>query len=1184
MRIKNIHMQGFKSFIDGFNIAVSPGISAFVGPNGCGKSNIVDAIRWVMGEQSPKQLRGRQMEDLIFSGAGPLKPLGMAEVTLTLADGKEFYDASEISITRRLYRSGESEYLINNATCRLKDIQDLFMDTGLGNRLYSVIAQGEISSIIEQKPEETRLLLEEAAGITKYKVRREASLRKISLTKENLSRVEDLLDEIKREMNSLKRQAHKARRFKEVSSEIRRLELVSYAHTYDELHVEKVEREKLINDLKDKEEESEALFSESEKGIETNNLELIEKEEILSTFKESVFSLREERRRNEDTVKHLSADQERLSQADIRLNEEKKEVGQRLLEFQSDSRVINSRVKELQKSIQETSTLHSHHDSIFRDQSLSLGRIKDELKKEKPRLIELATNEARLRGEIRNLSEIINQLELRKDGLEEESKEIAKKLETLSLLLNEKKEGRDEALIQIASIEKKLQEEWAKLKELEEVRRKRESERAAAESELNLLHAQLKTIRNLIETYEGYRSGVQTIMNSQELKTIKEGRILGVVADFIQVEPEFEIAVEAALAETLQYVIVGRQEDGKEAIEYLRSKDVGRGYFLPLEEFKREKSVDNVEIKLNGFKLLRNHISVSEKLRPLIESFLGNAALVDDLTQAISAWKKDGGIQTLVTPEGDLVDESGVIIGGRLGKDSTGLLQRRRRENELKDTIRDKEKLISILQSGLGELDAQLDDIHGVISQLDTDKTACAQRIDRMDKDIFLLEKESEQLIKHSHYIVGQLESLDKDREEKRSHLANLEGGLSGCLKDKEEIQRRVAEKEVKVEELENAIDDTKEGLSHLLLKGNQYKEEEKGLIREKERLDQFIREMGIRINKIEEEIQSNRDQYESSLNTEKEVKGRLEDIYQNQKGLEKEANELEREFETLRDELREEEKKAALLRERVREIREKINEARIKEAEIDFRISSMLSQVSREMGINLQSDHKRYLEEAFSKAQYEAKLNDYKLTKERMGEVNLLAINDYEKLQERYEFITKQRQDLLSSIDSLSNAIRRINKISRELFLSTLGKVDEKLKKVFPILFNGGSARLRLIDESLPLESGVLVEAQLPGKSSVHMGLLSGGEKALAAMALLFAIYLIRPSPFIIMDEVDAPLDEANTDRFNELLGEIKKSSQVIIVTHNRKTMEISERLYGVTMDKSSVSKIVSVDLEDYR
>ena len=319
-------------------------------------------------------------------------------------------------------------------------------------------------------------------------------------------------------------------------------------------------------------------------------------------------------------------------------------------------------------------------------------------------------------------------------------------------------------------------------------------------------------------------------------------------------------------------------------------------------------------------------------------------------------------------------------------------------------------------------------------------------------------------------------------------------------------------------------------------------------------------------------------------MNTEKKVKEGLRVIYQKQKGLEKEVNELEHESYMLKDKLREEEKKASFLRERISEIREEINEARIKGAEVDFKLRNILSQVNKEMGINLQRDYKRYLEEDFSKAQNEQKLEDYKLIKERIGEVNLLAINEYEKLEERFKFITAQKQDLISSIDSLSKAIRRINKISKERFLFTLGKVDEKFKKVFPILFNGGRARLRLIDENLPLESGVLVEVQPPGKRLVHMGLLSGGEKALAAMALLFAIYLIKPSPFIIMDEVDAPLDEANTDRFNNLLVEIQKSSQVIMVTHNRETMEVASRLFGVTMDKSGVSKIVSVDLEDYQ
>ena len=1178
MRIKSFYMLGFKSFMDKLSLQIPRGISAFVGPNGCGKSNIVDAIRWVMGEQSPKQLRGRQMEDLIFSGAGPLRPLGMTEVTLTLENNKGSHDANEISVTRKLYRSGESEYLINNSICRLRDIQDLFMGTGLGNRSYSIIAQGEIGSIIEQKPEDIRRLLEEAAGITKYKLRREASLRKISLTKENLSRVEDLLTEIKREMNSLKRQASKAKKFKEVSSEIHRMELLLHAYNYHELHVEKKRRGKIIDDLIDKEKGLDAIFSESEKTIETKNLELIGAEKSLATLKESAFSLREELGKREDTLQHLSADRERLSQADIRLNKEKEEIHQKLWEFRSEAEKIATRINELQRSHQEISTLRSNYDSSLKDQRLSLDSVKDELNKEKPHLTELATNEAGLRGEIRNLYETIKQLEIKMNG-----KEIAKRLETLSTSLDEKRRRREEVSIQASTIEKNIRQERARLKELEEERGKKGSERAVAESELNLLCAQLKTIMDIIEGHEGYKSGVQTIMNAHDLKTVKEGKILGVVADFIQVEEGFEVAVEAVLAEKLQYVLVARQEDGKEAVEYLRSKATGRGYFLPIAEFKREKdsSLDKARIKLNDLKPLRDHISVPERFRPLIESLLGNAALVNNLSQAIYTWKKNRGKQTLVTPEGDLVDKKGVVVGGRSGKDSIGLLKRRREETELRDRIKDKERLISMLQSELGKLDPKLGAIKGLIDQLERDEAFCLQQIEGMDKDIFLLEKESEQLTEHARYILMQLESLHVDRKEKGSHLTNLEERLSGCLGGREEIQLRVSEKEAKVEELEGTIDDSKDNLSQLLLRYNQHKEEERGLIRERERLDQFIMEMGIRIKKIEEEINSNKALHEGSLTKERGLKEGLKAIYQRQKGLEKQGEALEHKYQRLKDRLREEEKRSAHLREGTREIREEINEARIKEAEIDFQIKGILSQANREMGIDLQRDYNRYLDENLLKDQYEQRLKDYRFIKERMGEVNLLAISEYEKLKQRYEFIATQQQDLLSSIDSLNNAIRRINRISREKFLSTFWKVDERLKEVFPILFNGGKARLRLINENLPLESGVLMEVQPSGKRLVHMGLLSGGEKALAAVALLFAIYLIKPSPFIIMDEVDAPLDEINTERFNNLLKEIKKSSQVIMVTHNLRTMEIAERLYGVTMDKSGVSKIVSVDLE---
>jgi chromosome segregation protein len=1184
MRIKSISMRGFKSFMDKASFHIPPGISAFVGPNGCGKSNVVDAIRWVMGEQSPKQLRGRQMEDMIFSGNGSLKPLGMAEVTLTLEDTEELNGASEISVTRRLYRSNESDYLINNSPCRLRDIQDLFMGTGLGNRSYSIIAQGEIGSIIEQKPEETRRLLEEAAGITKYKARREESLRKISLTQENLSRVQDLLGEIKRGMNSLKRQAYKARRFKEASSEIHRLELVLDAYTYAELTSEKGKRKRVIDDLTERAQLLEARLAESEERIETTNTELIEEERYFSGLKESVFSLREEGRKHEDALNHLSAEQERLRTGELKLGTEKEEIGQKLREFQSEIEGINSRVAELQEWIQDVSGLRAQHESVFRDKRLTLERLKEELKTGESHIIELASEESRCRGEMRNLSETVNQLGARKDALEGESKEIAKRLDALSDVLNKKQEKREEAAASLGCVENDFQEAHARRGELEERKKAKEFERLTAESELSLSRSQLSTIESLIEGYEGYQSGVRAIMSSPELKTNREDKILGVVADFIQVDPEFEIAVEAVLAERLQYVIVSRQEDGKEAVEYLRAKERGRSYFLPLKDFRTEKPLGRFEVNLNGYRLLSEHVTAPERFSPLIRSFLGNAAMVENLSEALSVWRKDRGQQTLVTPEGDLVDKRGVISGGRLGKESSGLLARRRKQKELQGRIRETERSIAALHKVVEELDLQLKREAGLIERLDHERQSHLHDIEGIDKDLFLIEKESEQLMKQSQYLLHELESLCTDKDQKSSQISDIEEKLSECQREKEDIQQSVAEKGSQVEALEQALEDSKESLSELAVRYNRHKEEEKGLVRERERIEQFTEEMEARVQKIEREITATQEGLVNCLSKQEEIRNILAATCEKQKGLEKEHAELEQQCGILKARLQEEEKKSALVREEIGAIRDQINDARIREAEVDFQINSILSQASKDTGINLQRDYREYLDDDFSRDHYESRLQDYKAIKERIGDVNLLAIGEYEELKERYDFITAQQQDLLASIDSLNKAIRRINRISKRKFLHTLGKVDEQLKRVFPILFNGGSARLRLVDEDLPLESGVVVEVQPPGKRVVHMGLLSGGEKALAAMALLFAVYLIKPSPFIIMDEVDAPLDEANTDRFNRLLLEIEKSSQVIMVTHNRKTMEVAERLYGMVMDKSSVSKVVSVDLKDYQ
>jgi len=1183
MRIKNIYIQGFKSFMEKMSINIHPGISAFVGPNGCGKSNIIDAIRWAMGEQSPKQLRGRHMEDLIFSGTDHLKPLGLAEVTVTLENVGKAEDSNEISVTRRLYRSNESEYLINKSACRLKDIQDLFMGTGLGNRTYSIIAQGEISSIIEYKPEDIRLLLEEAAGISAYKARREESLRKITLTKENLGRVEDVLYEIKRDMNSLKKQARKAIRFKEISAEIHRLELIFYSNSYNHLQLERINNLEILEKIAKEEKGLQETYSKSENSIGEINLELNEKEKTLSSIKDKVFSLREEHRKNEDMVEHLLLDQKRCRENLSKLNDEKSEIGQKIGEFKSEIQKITSRISELQQSIGKISELQRSHESSFNREKMSFEKIRDELKNEKIRITELSNNEAVLRSEIANYSEIITQIDSRKTRLEKESVEISQKIEELTYAINEKRSQRDELIASLKSAENDLREEKTRLNALEDEKKKRESERALAEGNLNVTLSQMSTLKDLIKNYEGYNSGVQTIMNTYQKGKSQKDKVLGVVADFIQAESEFETAVEAVLADKLQYVVVSKQEDAKEAIEYLRSKDVGRSYFLPVKEFEKEMVAEKEKIKLNGFKLLRKHIHSKEKFRPMIESLLGNAALVDNLGQALSSWNNGGGRQTLVTPEGDLVNEKGIIIGGRLGDDSVGLLKRRRMLDELSKETGRYQTIISKLQTALGELDLKSGKINSHIATLDEDRQAYIQETEDIDNNIFLLERETDQLIKHSDYIGEQLSSLADEREERRLYLNKIEQGLSACIDQKNETQQRVSNKENDLQDIEDALGKAEEDFSKMILTYNQQKEEQKGLFREKERINQFIHEMGLRINKVEGDIHSNRQQYEGYIKGEREKKEEIKNILQKQEILENEISGLEQECSILKNKLIEEEKVSASLRSRIGGLREEINEARLKKAKIDFQLDSIISQAIREIDIDLQRDFKEYIEENFSRSECEQRLKQQKAIKEKIGDVNLLAINDYQKLEERCNYITGQQQDLISSIDSLHNSIRRINSISRQKFISTLGMVNEKLKEVFPILFSGGKAYLSLIDENLPLESGVLVKVQPPGKKLMHMALLSGGEKALSAMALLFAVYLIKPSPFIIMDEADAPLDEANTGRFNDLLRDISKSSQVIMITHNRKTMELADKLYGVTMDRHNISKIVSVDLSKY-
>jgi chromosome segregation protein len=1183
MKIKKLTIIGFKSFMDKLGIDFPEGISAIVGPNGCGKSNIVDAIRWCLGEQSPKQLRGRQMEDIIFGGSGGFKPLGMAEVSILFENGNGnhsgvFGQSPEISVTRRLYRSGESEYRINNTPCRLKDIQELFMDTGLSNRAYSIIGQGRIGAILEQRPEETRAMLEEAAGITKYRKKVEISQRKMEQTESNLQRVEDILGEIERQMRSLKRQAGKARRYKAISEEIDRLEIVLSANQYHQLQETSGDKKKSTETLVRKELEKATNLSNREAGLESLSMELDDKDRSLSELRSRHERFLERMHKKESRIEALSGEIKMKEELEQRLLSEKDRMEERLQRFQEEQHSIISRLQEREKEFQEIQGNIGVVEQRCQSKLKALKETKEAYERAKAVLSKDLTQETGLSRESQVLNKLLGSVSDGRSRLEQEREEVKARIEKTLTVSQRKMEEREALQTRLQEIKEGIEEKARQRDQREERRAHLQSELQSAEKELSICQTRRGSLETITANFEGFQQGVRTIMKARDLELSRGGKIMGLVADVMHVDSRYETAVEAVLADQLQYVIVESQDDGKHAIDYLKNTGKGRSTFVPLKELNGNGKAPASPHA--PFPLLRDLVEVPEHYRSLINTLLADTMVVDTLDEALSAWRGNGRNQCLVTLEGDMVDQRGIISGGKLSHSGIGILSRKRELAELKQKEKSIEGAVSDLQEKVARTNQELLREKQSLEAHKEEKWSCQDEINELDKMTFQLGQELDNLEKLSARIGQELESRDREEEKQKKRLSEIEEAITQCRTRRKQEEEGIRQRELALREEEKAYEIIREELTALKTDQRIFEEEKRSLLREKERLIQYTEEAEERIEQIEKDITTGRDtckdceERRSSLNEERLL------LTQELKSSQETLSLAERERQEVQARLREGEQLTRGIRDEIKELRDDIARAKMEESEIRFQMDTMVKQVRERFDLQLPAVYEEYLQEDFSATDLEQQITQKRESRTRLGEVNLTAIKEHEALKERFDFIRKQKEDLLSSIETLRKTIRKINKTSLEKFEGTFQQVDEKLRKIFPILFNGGTASLKLTDPEHPLESGVLVEVRPPGKKLSHMGLLSGGEKALVAMALLFAIYMIKASPFCLLDEVDAPLDEANIDRFNDLIKEIRQYSQIIMVTHNRRTMEIADRLFGVTMEAKGVSKMVSVNL----
>lgn len=1188
MKLKKLELVGFKSFVEKTPLVFHDGITCIVGPNGCGKSNVVDAIRWAMGEQSAKHLRGRLMEDVIFNGSQEFAPLGMAEVNLVFdnTDGRapaEYAGFVEIQVTRRLFRTGESEYLLNRTPCRLKDITDLFLGTGLGTRAYSIVEQGQIDRIISAKPEERRLLIEEAAGMSKYRARRKEAESKIEATRQNLFRLRDIVAEVKRQMNSLQRQAKKAERFKQYRAELREMELNLAVRRALELQAASRELLARVAEQEDREQEMAGRIEFGEAELEARRSDLLDAERAWRQAQENLYQLQNALQRAEGQMELKRTRLQNLDQQIRRLESENVAAGEELSRQTAEQEELSRQRAAWQEELAQR---QSEAEAALAEQRL----LEAESRRREQGLEENQRRAAALSAELSGMEQSLAHAEQRVQELGQEMVTNAAECEQL------KNQGEgfrqlsfnfNENLYTMRKLLEAADQEWkVQLAGREQMR----AELAAAEARFQEVQgaytrtlSRLESLREMQAKFEGLESGVKAILAKREqLREQGQNGIYGILAEVIETEPEYVPAVEAVLGERLESVLVSTTQDGRRAVEYLQASAAGRGTFIPLA--LREDPVPSLPPALTaqGARPLLDLVRVSEPYQAVARQLLGEAVLVPSLETAVDLWEHNGFHRVLVTPDGSVLDPHGILSGG--SRETASLLSRRHEIQQLAAEVErqaaERDRLaqeVNALRQRLLEAEAELEVTRG--------------RRHRQEMEVFNLERELKRTADEFNAVHRRLRELETERGRRQEQVQEL-------LARTETLRRELAEKTQAREELLHEAEDRRQALSALRTQAEEararatqcqvaaagLREKDEALAARLSRLQQSRAELAAGRERRGQELQAlqaERDATTAALNEESAAQAQL---FLQQQAAETEQKQARENYERLAAGLREQEtvlKELAKERER---LRQEISELKVKASELHLQDEHLRESVREKFFVELdQAMAEREAAvraEGYDAAADQARAEELRDLLQRMGEVNLTAIEEFKELEERHSFLTNQEGDLIQALDSLEKTIAKINATYRKEFRQTFEAVNQKFQVVFPRLFHGGKAMLVLTDEANLIESGVDIVAQPPGKKPQNISLLSGGEKALTAVALIFSLFLINPSPFCLLDEVDAALDDVNIDRFNELVKELSSTSQFILITHNKRTMEMAQTLYGVTMEKMGVSKLVSVKL----
>ncbi len=1195
-------MSGFKSFLDKTSISFPGGISAVVGPNGCGKSNIIDALRWVMGEQSMKQLRGKSREDIIFAGTDGKPPLNMTEVSLTLFNDNgsapaELKDYTEIMLTRRLYRSGESAYFLNKQPCRLKDFHNIFMGSGMGTKSYAVIHQGNIGAITEADPAERRFFIEEAAGVTRYKTRKKEALRKIDATHQNLLRISDIIVEIKRHMAGLNRQARKAEIYQATRQEIRQTDILLALGQHNHCLRKIAEIKHCLKTLRDTDLAHSTRLKKLDAATEVIKLDRHQKNQEIAGQKSDCHEKQRLIDRQENDIVHLRGEITRLSSEIEEIETGRGELeskNEKIIAEISQARAQNSDLSRRRKALEHRIEAEQQNSGGITENMAGLNSALEACKKQ---LMDLMTREARYKNSSQNAAGILENIRRRLKRIDEERVLAARKVvetekqqQIAREMCHQSRRDSDALDHQMAAMQKDLSERKRELRLQSQTVQKTVLAHNRVESRYSAL-------KKMADNFEWYKDGVRAILQNkasvsaighvfEDDATPGMNNIQGLLADILEPEPAFAAATEAVLGESLQYILVKDQETGIKAIDYLQTHDAGCSGFIPLSTLKPfgkdlRKTVDKATFLLD-------HITVKSGYGAIAESLLGHVVVTADLAEALALWNKNGASRAMVTVQGDVVSGQGLMIGGSRDK-MTGILAKKQ---ELKTA---EEQLAVLVQQQAAalkfqkELEAQVDRAENEVQQLVTKKNSVAQAAMEAEKALY---KATEDL-KHARnrleitqleqeQLLGEEEDVDREIEENNALLNEITQAVKKAQDEVAVITGNIRSATVEMENFNRKKVDLQLDLTALTAKL------ENGRTN-LGRLEEFKNDGMGRLDGIKAALATKKKEKEGAEQKIKETESALAGLYEAFNTLKRELEQNEDRYRAIDATLTQNDEMIAGIQTRREKTLQEIQRFEVAYSQIEIKKDAIENRIEERYHRQLaqfraSSEWRTQLEEMpqdLDEAQLKERLAGLNQKITDMGEVNMSAIGEYEKLKERFDFLSEQRDDLVKAIEDLHQVIRRINKITQKKFMETVSRINEKLSEVFPRLFDGGSAKLVLTEPDKPLETGVEFMIQPSGKKLTRLSLLSGGEKALSAIAFVFSIFLIKPASFCLLDEIDAPLDEANVFRFNHLLKMIGEKSQIIMITHNKRSMEFADTLFGITMEKKGVSKIVSVNFE---